>query len=108
MNLPDNLELYLKAVTMTVEFKTELEKVELVCTLEFGGSTVLKDITILVKITKNIIINKYKPFFQREACNHFDKSDGSKLIRLSLPSSMPSDPVVETASPHLVACLVDK
>ena len=57
MNLSDNLELYLKDVTMTVEFKSELEKVEMVCELEFGGSTVLKDITILVKTNKNIIIH---------------------------------------------------
>jgi len=87
-----HLEKYLRDVFKTVEFKSELEKIELVCQLEFAGSTQFKDIFIL-----------------RKVCEHFDQqTDGSMLVRLSCPESMESDPQSDNPSPHLVAVLVDK
>ena len=48
----DHLEAYLRYVHQTVEFSSDIEKVELVCHLEFRGSTLFKDIHILVYCLK--------------------------------------------------------
>ena len=45
----EKMELYLKSENQSVEFRENLEKVELVTELEFGGSSQFKDIHILVR-----------------------------------------------------------
>ena len=52
--LSGHLETYLREVDKSVEFVEMMGKVELVCEVEFSGSTVLKDIHILVHSTKSI------------------------------------------------------
>lgn len=42
------MELYLRSENQSVEFQENMEKVELVTELEFGGSSQFKDIHILV------------------------------------------------------------
>ena len=44
----DNLEIYLNETNKSVEHKKKMEDVELVCQVEFKGSTILKDLHILV------------------------------------------------------------
>ena len=51
--LSGHLETYLREVDKSVEFVELMGKVELVCEVEFSGSTVLKDIHILVHSTKS-------------------------------------------------------
>ena len=43
-----NLEKVLCSINKTVEFRQDMENIELVCNVEFNGSTSLKDIHILV------------------------------------------------------------
>lgn len=65
-----HLEKYLRDVFKTVEFKSELEKIELVCQLEFAGSTQFKDIFILVFITMLIGLNyEFPPFYRGKSVN---------------------------------------
>ena len=46
----DNLEKVLTHTDKTVEFRKEMESIELVCNYEFNGSSSLKDLHILVTI----------------------------------------------------------
>ena len=42
------METYLRHVNQTVEFKTSLEKIDLVVNVEFNGSSEYKDLNLLV------------------------------------------------------------
>ena len=81
----DHLETYLRHKIQTLEFMQNMENVELVCEMELNGSRTFKDIHLL-----------------RLACSHFDKTDGSDIIRIE------SDGPCVTSSPHLVSVRVDK
>ena len=49
MSFPlENLEKFLNATNKTVDFKKEMEGIEVVCEIEFQGSKSLKDLHILV------------------------------------------------------------
>ena len=78
----------------------------MVTKLEFNGSTQFKDINEFFAHVLCVDRN-----FQRLACEHFDKGDGSKLIRMQLDagfSAASSDPPNKSSCPHLVAVLVNK
>ena len=89
-----------------------MEKVDAVTELEFNGSSQFKDIAILVYIFWEKKQTKcFKHTFQREACEHFDNDDGSRLIRYGQTSAsfpLEADPANKSSSPHLVALLVEK
>ena len=51
----DNLEKVLSHTDKTVEFRKEMESIELVCNYEFNGSSSLKDLHILVTILSSNI-----------------------------------------------------
>ena len=55
--------------------------------------------------------NVYRNILQRLVCQHFEKTSGAEFIRLVAGvdgADDESDPPVESASPHLVATLVDR
>ena len=102
------LETYLRHVNQTIEFKSKLDDLELVSQVEYMGSTLLKDISILVSHVLTTDSHDIFAIYQKMACEHFDKNKRSKLIRMISSHELESDPPNEDASPHLVAVLVDK
>ena len=59
----DNLEKVLTHTDKTVEFRKEMESIELVCNYEFNGSSSLKDLHILVIILSSTFNLNISPCF---------------------------------------------
>ena len=58
-----HLEIYLMDVDSSVEMRTNLRNIELVCEADLEGSTLLRDLHILVGANFNPMSTKYYPPF---------------------------------------------
>ena len=96
-----NLELYLSSVLKTVQYKQQMDDIELTCHTEFNGLMVLKDIHIIVRRI-DIFLFVFL-ILKRHACGHFDKGGEGKLLRIEADGEGEVD-----ASPHIFAVLVNK
>lgn len=103
------MEKYLGEIHQTVEHKKQMQDMDLVCKIEFNGSTTMKDIHILVYIASRNFQMIFV-IFQLLAAETFDKKSPGKFMRLvdNSGAAGAGDEEPADSSPHIVAELVDK